>query len=72
MLLHYLPVWPVILGKDGVVRVHGPICHQHNGLAAVAAPPSLIELETERETGDTGKNKTKRECVCVRDQRPVS
>lgn len=49
LFIHYLPLWPIILGKDGVVCVHCPICHQHNGLAADAAPPSLIELETDRE-----------------------
>lgn len=48
-LIHYLPLWPVILGKDGIVRFHCPICHQHNGLATLTSPPSLIKLERERE-----------------------
>lgn len=63
--LHYLPVWPVILGKDGVVCVHCPICHQHNGLAAVAAPPSLIELETDRERMQVKIKQSVSVFVCV-------
>lgn len=50
-LIHYLPLWPVILGKDGIICVHCPICHQHNGLATLTTPPSLVELETETERG---------------------
>lgn len=50
----YLSVWPVILGKDGIIRVHCTICHQHNGLTTITTPSSLIELgregERERET----------------------
>lgn len=46
--IHYLPLWPVILGEDGIICVHRSICHQHNGLAALTTPPSLVELEIER------------------------
>lgn len=46
--IHYLPLWPVILGEDGIVSVHCSVCHQHNGLATLTTPPCLIELEIER------------------------
>lgn len=66
LFIHHLPLWPIILGKDGVVCVHCPICHQHNGLAAVAAPPGLIELETDREKKEKKvlKQGVVRACVC--------
>lgn len=50
-LIHYLSIWPVVLGEDGVICVHCPICHQHNGLATLTTPPGLVELELRRERG---------------------
>lgn len=48
-VIHYLPLWPVVLGKNGIICIHRSICHQHNGLATLTASPRLIELEVERE-----------------------
>lgn len=61
LLIHYLPLWPVILGEDGIVCIHCPICHQHNSLATLAAPPSLIELDIGRQTSRERQRRRKTE-----------
>lgn len=45
---HYLPIWPVKLGKDSIICIDCPICHQHYGLAALTAPPGLVELDIKK------------------------
>lgn len=40
----YLPLGPVVFGKDGVVGVHCPISDEHDGLAADAALSRVVEL----------------------------
>lgn len=41
----HLPIWPVVLRKDSVIGVHCPIGDEHDGLAADAALPSMVELQ---------------------------
>lgn len=41
----HLPVRPVVLGKDGIIRVHCPIGYQHDGLATHTTSARLVELK---------------------------
>lgn len=43
----YLPLWPVVFGKDRVVGVHRPVGDEHDGLAADAALSRVVELQKE-------------------------
>lgn len=40
----YLPLGPVVFGKDRVVGIHRPVGDEHDGLAADAALSRVVEL----------------------------
>lgn len=40
----HLSVGPVVLCKDGVIGVHCPVSYEHEGLAADASLPRVVEL----------------------------
>lgn len=43
----YLPIWPIVLRKDSIIGVHCPVCDEHDGLAADASLPGVVELQEE-------------------------
>lgn len=53
LCVHYLPLWPVVFVKDGIIGIDRSIRHQHNGLATLTAPPCLVELEGEEKQSFT-------------------